>query len=99
MLMDWTRAFPEKAPWPAEPRLLRTQLCAMPVSAPARSTPAPKTCCDGSKVIYHSGRINGFSSYMAYYPDEKLAVIALSNVSNGKMATIVNELANIASKR
>jgi CubicO group peptidase (beta-lactamase class C family) len=54
---------------------------------------------DRREVIYHSGRIDGFSSYMAYYPDEKLAVIALSNVSNGQMATIVNELANIASKR
>jgi CubicO group peptidase (beta-lactamase class C family) len=54
---------------------------------------------DRRKVIYHSGRIDGFSSYMAYYPDEKLAVIALSNVWNRQMATIVNELTNTASER
>lgn len=51
---------------------------------------------ENRKVIYHIGGIDGFSSYMAYYPDEKLAVIGLSNVRNRQMAAIVNELANRA---
>ena len=47
----------------------------------------------GRKIIYHSGRIDGFSGYLAYYPDDKLVIVALSNVWNREMAKIVSELA------
>jgi CubicO group peptidase (beta-lactamase class C family) len=46
----------------------------------------------GLNAIYHSGGIDGFSSYVAYFPDDKLTVIALSNVWNRQMANIVGDL-------
>jgi len=35
---------------------------------------------DGRKVIHHSGTIDGFKSYLACYPQEKLVVAVLSNL-------------------
>ena len=37
----------------------------------------------GHKVIEHSGGISGFNSHLAYYPDEQIVVVALSNMSGG----------------
>ena len=39
---------------------------------------------DDRLVIEHGGRISGFESYMTYYPDEKLAIIVLSNIDTGR---------------
>jgi CubicO group peptidase (beta-lactamase class C family) len=35
----------------------------------------------GHKVIEHGGSINGFNTSVAYYPDEKLTVVVLSNLN------------------
>lgn len=37
----------------------------------------------GHKIIQHSGGISGFNSNLAYYPDEQVVVVALSNISGG----------------
>ncbi len=37
----------------------------------------------GHKVIQHGGGISGFNSKLAYYPDEQVVVVALSNMSGG----------------
>lgn len=34
---------------------------------------------EGHRVIGHSGGINGFSAYMAYYPDDDLTIVVLAN--------------------
>jgi len=34
----------------------------------------------GNQVIWHRGAIEGFSAYLIYVPEEKLAVVVLSNV-------------------
>jgi CubicO group peptidase (beta-lactamase class C family) len=44
----------------------------------------------GHKRIAHDGGIEGFNTSMAYYPDDKLTVIALSNL-NGKGPTELAE--------
>jgi CubicO group peptidase (beta-lactamase class C family) len=36
---------------------------------------------NGHKVISHDGGIEGFNTYLAYYPENKLTVIVLSNVN------------------
>jgi CubicO group peptidase (beta-lactamase class C family) len=36
---------------------------------------------NGRKVIEHGGAIDGFNTALAYYPDEKLAVVVLENVA------------------
>jgi hypothetical protein len=47
----------------------------------------------GHKVIAHDGGIEGFNTRMAYYPDDKLTVIALSNLSSRDVSEIVEKLA------
>jgi CubicO group peptidase (beta-lactamase class C family) len=51
---------------------------------------------NGHKVIAHGGGINGFSTMLAYYPDDKLTVIALGNIESGASAEIATSLAAIA---
>ena len=51
---------------------------------------------NGHKVIAHGGGINGFSTMLAYYPDDKLTVIALGNIESGASAEIASALAPIA---
>jgi CubicO group peptidase (beta-lactamase class C family) len=36
---------------------------------------------NGHKVISHSGGIEGFNTYLAYYPDDKVTVVVLANVN------------------
>jgi hypothetical protein len=36
---------------------------------------------NGRRVIWHNGGIDGFNTYMAFYPDTHSAVIVLSNVN------------------
>jgi CubicO group peptidase (beta-lactamase class C family) len=51
---------------------------------------------NGHKVIAHGGGINGFSTMLAYYPDDKLTVIVLGNIESGAPAEIASSLAAIA---
>ena len=51
---------------------------------------------NGHKVIDHGGGINGFSTLLAYYPDDKLTIIALGNIESGASAEIASSLAPIA---
>ena len=50
----------------------------------------------GHTVYEHGGAIEGFNTYMAYYPDEKLALIALSNLSGNAPTSIVQQLGEVA---
>ena len=54
------------------------------------------TTKDGRRRVAHSGGIDGFSTEMAYYPDEKLAVIALSNVLGTDVVTVETKLEAVA---
>jgi CubicO group peptidase (beta-lactamase class C family) len=52
---------------------------------------------NGHKVIDHGGGINGFTSRLAYYPDDKLIVIVLGNLDFSEPpAEIAKALAAIA---
>jgi CubicO group peptidase (beta-lactamase class C family) len=35
-------------------------------------------------AIWHDGVVSGYSSRLVYYPDDELAVVLLSNVTNSK---------------
>ncbi|PYY16704.1 MAG: serine hydrolase [Acidobacteria bacterium] len=50
----------------------------------------------GHKVIEHGGGIEGFSTQLAYYPDDKLAVAVLGNLNGGAPAAIAAKLASVA---
>lgn len=47
------------------------------------------------KIIAHSGGINGFSTYIARYPNDDLCVVALSNLEMSKAGQLANGLAAI----
>lgn len=47
------------------------------------------------KEIVHSGGINGFTSYIARYPDDDLCIIVLSNLEVGESGQLANGLAAI----
>ena len=51
---------------------------------------------NGRRVIDHGGGIEGFNTFLAYYPDDKLTVVALSNLNGGAPQQIVSRLAAIA---
>jgi CubicO group peptidase (beta-lactamase class C family) len=48
----------------------------------------------GHKVIDHGGGIEGFNTQLSYYPDEKLTIIALSNLNGGAPGAIATNLAD-----
>lgn len=48
------------------------------------------------KVYEHGGSLKGFSSIIAYYPDDKLTVIILSNYGEEVVSKIGTELAGLA---
>src|SRR6516164_3301009 len=50
----------------------------------------------GHTVFVHAGGIEGFNTSMAYYPDEKLTVIALGNVNGNAPDNLVGELSAVA---
>jgi len=50
---------------------------------------------NGHEEIAHAGGIEGFSTALAYYPDEKLTVVVLGNV-NGPAQEIATDLHTIA---
>ncbi|MGB8130466.1 MAG: serine hydrolase [Candidatus Angelobacter sp.] len=50
---------------------------------------------NGHKMIAHDGGIQGFSTALAYYPDDKLVVAVLANL-NGPAGQIAGNLAKVA---
>jgi CubicO group peptidase (beta-lactamase class C family) len=51
---------------------------------------------NGHTVYEHGGAIEGFNSDMAYYPEEKLTLIALSNLNGNAPSSIVTQLEAVA---
>jgi CubicO group peptidase (beta-lactamase class C family) len=51
---------------------------------------------DGHRVISHSGDIDGFGGMLAYYPDDKLTVIVLSNLFGGAYGLVAKDMAKSA---
>ncbi len=50
----------------------------------------------GRKVIEHAGGIEGFNTYLAYFPEDKLTVVALGNLNGSAPEQIGNSLAALA---
>lgn len=50
---------------------------------------------NGHTEISHGGGINGFNTYLAYFPDDKLTIIALSNVNGAAPQDIAHRLAAV----
>lgn len=50
---------------------------------------------NGRKVIEHGGGIEGFNTEIAYYPDDKLTVVALANLNGNAVGEIANHLASV----
>ena len=50
----------------------------------------------GHKVIDHGGGIEGFNTYLAYYPEDKLEVVVLGNLTTGAPGQIATRLAAVA---
>jgi CubicO group peptidase (beta-lactamase class C family) len=50
----------------------------------------------GRKIIQHGGGIEGFNTYLAYYPDNKLTVAVLANLNGGAPVQIGTKLADLA---
>jgi len=48
------------------------------------------------QMITHGGGIEGFNTALAYYPDNKLTVVALSNLNGGAPDEIANKLGTTA---
>ncbi len=51
---------------------------------------------DGHRIISHTGDIDGFGAMLAYYPDDKLTVIVLSNLFGGAYGLVAKDLAKSA---
>lgn len=51
---------------------------------------------NGRKMISHGGGINGFNTIVAYYPEDKLSVIVLSNINGSAPQTLAPKLAAVA---
>lgn len=49
----------------------------------------------GRRAIAHGGGIDGFNTYMTYYPDSRTVVVALSNVAGPAPGAIASQLAAI----
>ena len=51
---------------------------------------------NGRKVIEHGGGIEGFNTMLAYYPEDKLTVVVLSNINGSAPEDIATKLAATA---
>ena len=51
---------------------------------------------NGRKVVQHGGGIDGFSTFLAYYPDNKLTVAVLANVNTETPGQLAGNLAELA---
>ena len=49
---------------------------------------------NGRRRIHHGGGINGFTAHLAYYPDQDVTVVALTNTGGVPIVEIGAELAN-----
>jgi len=49
----------------------------------------------GRKVIQHGGGIDGFNTFLAYYPDDKLTVAVLANINGQTPNEIATKLAEL----
>jgi CubicO group peptidase (beta-lactamase class C family) len=54
---------------------------------------------NGHKAIGHGGEIEGFSTLMLYYPDDKLTLVVLANVNGSAPQTICKDLGILALAR
>ncbi len=50
----------------------------------------------GRKMIDHAGGVNGFTTELAYYPDDKLTVVVLNNLGTPAATQLATQLAAIA---
>src|SRR5438552_18351751 len=50
---------------------------------------------NGRKVISHGGGIEGFNTMLAYYPEDKLTVVVLSNINGPSTGDIASKLAAV----
>lgn len=50
---------------------------------------------EGHREIAHGGGINGFNTFMAYYPDDQLTIVVLSNTEGGGPGPLSREVAGI----
>jgi len=51
---------------------------------------------DGRKVVQHGGGIEGFNTFLSYYPDDKLTVAVLANINGQAPGAIAAKLATVA---
>jgi CubicO group peptidase (beta-lactamase class C family) len=51
---------------------------------------------EGRTVVEHGGAIEGFNTFLAYYPDDKLAIAVLANLNGQAPNAIASKLATIA---
>jgi CubicO group peptidase (beta-lactamase class C family) len=51
---------------------------------------------DGHKMIAHDGGIQGFNTFLAYFPDDKLVVAVLANLNGPFADQIARNLASVA---
>jgi CubicO group peptidase (beta-lactamase class C family) len=54
------------------------------------------TTKDGRKMIAHGGGIEGFNTYLVYFPDDKLTVAVLGNVNGTAPPTLATRLSALA---
>ena len=50
---------------------------------------------NGHKLIEHGGGIEGFNTYLAYYPEEKLTLIVLANLNGSAPEEIAQQVAAV----
>jgi CubicO group peptidase (beta-lactamase class C family) len=51
---------------------------------------------NGRKVVQHGGGIDGFNTFLAYYPDNKLTVAVLANINGETPGQLAGNLADLA---
>lgn len=51
---------------------------------------------NGRKTITHNGGIDGFNAILTYYPESKVTVVVLSNVTNAEFTTLAEQLGVVA---
>ena len=51
---------------------------------------------NGRKVVQHGGGIDGFNTYLAYYPDTKTTVAVLANINGEAPTQMAAKLADVA---
>lgn len=54
------------------------------------------TTLNGHRIIEHTGGIEGFNTALAYFPEDKLIVVVLSNLNGEAPLNIANKLAALA---